>query len=73
MKKLAIIFLLIPFSLFSQSNDSLSLDICYKLARDNYPLSKQFDMMASASKLKTKNLDNGNLPQLFVNGQASYR
>jgi len=73
MKKIIFVFLFVPLSIFSQTADTLTLDICYKLARDNYPVSKQFDMFSEANKLKIKNLNNGYLPQIYINGQASYQ
>jgi outer membrane protein TolC len=73
MKKIIFLFLLIPLGLSAQKNDSLSLDLCYKLAYNNYPLSKQSDLFSEASKLRLKNLENGYLPQVFLNAQASYQ
>ena len=73
MRYLIYIILLIPFGLFAQESNTLSLDICYKLAKDNYPLSKQFDMLTNASQLKMDNLKVAYYPQIFLNGQATYQ
>jgi len=73
MRTLIFIFLLIPLGILCQVSDSLTLLQCYKFARDNYPLAKQIDLISNASELRTTNLENNFLPQIYLNGQASYQ
>lgn len=75
MKKTNIILLLLMIGskLYAQSNEALSIDSCYALAKRNYPLVKQ---MALIEKTKDYSLDNaskGYLPQLNIAGQATYQ
>lgn len=75
MKKTNIIVLLLMIGskLYAQSNEALSIDSCYALAKRNYPLVKQ---MALIEKTKDYSLDNaskGYLPQLNIAGQATYQ
>ena len=39
----------------------------------NNPLSAQNEIYASSSDLQQKNINNGKLPQLNLNGQATYQ
>ena len=52
---------------------SLNLEKAYKLARENYPLIKQKDLIARSSFLTIENIRTAFLPQLSVSGQASYQ
>ena len=75
MKKTNIILLLLMIGskLYAQSNEALSIDSCYALAKRNYPLVKQ---MALIEKTKDYTLDNaskGYFPQLNIAGQATYQ
>lgn len=65
---LPIIFL--PGVLLSQS---LDLDKAYALARENYPLIKQKDLIRQTEQLNINNISKGYLPQLSINGQLSYQ
>ena len=51
----------------------LTLDECQRLARDNYPLLKQYDLIEQATDYSVANIKRGYLPQLSVSGQASYQ
>jgi outer membrane protein TolC len=55
------------------SAQTLSLDSCYALARRNYPLVQQFDLIEKSKELSLENASKGYLPQLAVNGQATYQ
>ena len=52
---------------------SLNLEKAYQLARENYPLIKQKDLIARSAFLTIENIRTAFLPQLSVNGQASYQ
>ncbi|MFH1937647.1 MAG: TolC family protein, partial [Bacteroidota bacterium] len=56
-----------------QSQDTITLDYCYRMAEQNYPLAGQIDLLASSNVLKIKNLNKNWLPAINVNGQLSYQ
>src|SRR5687768_16762654 len=67
---LKVMILVIPMPVLSQS---LTIDQAYAKARDNYPLIKQKDLIRQTAGLNINNLNKGFLPQLSINGQASYQ
>lgn len=50
-----------------------TLEKCYALARQNYPLIKKHDLIARTSNYSVENAGKGWLPQFSVSGQASYQ
>src|SRR6185295_18148033 len=64
------LLLLLPISLFSQS---ATIDSVQDLARKNYPAIRQKDLLKKTALLTVSNLNKNYLPQLSVNGQASYQ
>lgn len=72
MKKRILLLLVLPFQLaFAQSE--VALDSCYVWARNNYPNLKQSELWIEITHLKQENLGTQYLPQLSLNGQASYQ
>ena len=65
-----IILLLIPCTLNAQE---LSLEEVQQTARRNYPAIKQKDLIKQTADLNIQNLNKGYLPQLALNGQATYQ
>jgi outer membrane protein TolC len=64
------------FFVFNNSNAqtiSLSLDSCYILSRQNYPLVKQYELIKKSENYTLENISKGLLPQIRINGQASYQ
>lgn len=57
----------------AQSISRLSLEEANELARKNYPLIKQRDLISKTSQLSMANLLKGFLPQINITGQASYQ
>lgn len=51
----------------------LTLERAYQLAEQHYPLIRQRDLVKKTSSLTIENIGKGFLPQLNVNGQASYQ
>jgi outer membrane protein TolC len=51
----------------------ITLEKAQTLARNNYPLIKQKNLIARTSAISIANLSKGYLPQLSINGQASYQ
>jgi len=60
-------------SLNAQDSATLSLSQAYDLARKNYPVIKQKDLVRQTSELTISNLSKGYLPQFSLNGQATYQ
>ena len=52
---------------------SLTLAQCYELAKKNYPLIKQRALISQSKEFSVANLRSGYLPQLSINGQATYQ
>jgi outer membrane protein TolC len=51
----------------------ITLDKAQSLARNNYPLIKQKNLIDRTANITIANLSKGYLPQLSINGQASYQ
>ena len=51
----------------------VSIDDCYEWSRENFPLIQQLDIIDRATHYNLSNASNGNLPQVNLNGQASYQ
>ena len=58
---------------FASSLRSLSIQECYRLARENYPLIRQLDLIEKTKQYSLENASKGNWPQLSVSGQATYQ
>ncbi len=56
-----------------QTAASLTIEECYRLARENYPLAKQKALIASSREYSIKNASTASLPQFAMNGQATYQ
>ncbi len=72
MRSLLIILLLSPILLRAQQQ-TLTLSKAYELAQQNYPLVKQRELLKQTAGINIDNLSKGFLPQVSVNGQASYQ
>ena len=65
---------LIAFSLVPiASAQILTLEECYTLARQNYPMVKQLTLIEKTRDYTVSNAARGTLPQLSVGGQATYQ
>ncbi|MDO4160080.1 MAG: TolC family protein [Prevotellaceae bacterium] len=56
-----------------QATAQITVEECHELARQNYPLLKKYDLIGSTTSYTIKNINKGYLPQIAVNGQASYQ
>jgi len=72
MKKLALI-LMISVTLPALSQQRITLETCYNLVSENYPLAKQSKLLNTQNKLEAKVISNSKLPQLSLDAQASYQ
>ncbi|MES2849363.1 MAG: TolC family protein, partial [Bacteroidota bacterium] len=57
----------------AQTPVSLSLDKAYGLAKQNYPLIKQRELIKQTTNLTIDNLSKAFLPQASISGQATYQ
>ncbi len=53
--------------------NSLTLDSCYFLAQQNYPLIKQHLLIEKTNEYTIANISKGFLPQINISGQATYQ
>lgn len=66
--------LLIGFNVKGQTHDkNLTLEQCYALAKQNYPLIKQAGLIEKSRSYNVENASKGYLPQFSINGQATYQ
>lgn len=71
-----ILAVIINYSLLiiqSYAQEPLGLIKAYELARQNYPLVKQRELIKQATAYTVDNLSKNFLPQLSLNGQATYQ
>ncbi len=68
-----IIILTSTLPLYAQQTVTLSIEKVYQLARKNYPLIKQRDLIAKTKEYSVSNAAKGYLPVFSVNGQATYQ
>jgi outer membrane protein TolC len=58
---------------FGQFRGKLTIEESYNLARENYPLTKQRELIARTKEYSLSNASKGILPVISVNGQDSYQ
>lgn len=72
--KIVIVSGLWSISLVAKAQSSgLTIDSCYLLARQNYPLIKKQDLIIKTSGYSVENASRLFLPQFSLNGQATYQ
>jgi len=54
-------------------SEYISLEECFELARNNYPQIKQLDLIRKSTAFSVDNVQKQYLPQISINGQASYQ
>ncbi|RLJ32647.1 outer membrane protein TolC [Chryseobacterium sp. 7] len=54
-------------------SESLTLEECYHLAKENYPEIKKLGMMAKTAEYTIDNANKGYLPKILFSGQATYQ
>lgn len=68
-----VLMLFASLNLYAQSRDIITIKEAYQLARKNYPLIKQRDLIAKTKEYTVSNAAKGYLPVFSVNGQATYQ
>jgi outer membrane protein TolC len=57
----------------AKAQTTLTIQDCYSLAKANYPLLKQRDLITKSKEYTVQNASKGYLPQLSINGSATYQ
>lgn len=70
-KVLILLALVLPFGASAQQ--IISLEECFDLVIENYPLAKQSGLLDEQSRLDIKVINTGKLPKLDINAQATYQ
>ena len=63
--------LVLPFAASAQQE--ITLDECFDLVSENYPLAKQYVLLNNQSQLDIDAINKGKLPKIDVNAQATYQ
>lgn len=53
--------------------NGITLEECYELARENYPLIRQYDLSRQLEQFSFSNAAKGYLPQIALTGQVTYQ
>lgn len=69
MRKIGFLLFLLPQLLCAQTD----IDMCYQKARQNYPLVRQYELIAASEKYSLQNAARAYIPQLSLNGSATYQ
>lgn len=69
MKKKNLIFVMLAFAI---GVNAQTLDECQRAAEQNYPLIRQYDLIATTTAMTLKNIAKGWLPQIAASAQATY-
>ncbi|SDI52650.1 TolC family protein [Winogradskyella thalassocola] len=72
MKQFIVIFAIL-LTLPSVAQNSITLEECYQLVKDNYPLAKQSQLLGAQNKLDEEVVNTAKLPQLSLDAQATYQ
>ncbi|MGY4385950.1 outer membrane protein TolC [Pedobacter sp. UYP24] len=72
--KLFFLLLLFATAGYAQENNGLlTIQDCYQLARQNYPLSKKRELIDLSNEYTVDNIAKGYFPQFSILGQATYQ
>ena len=72
-KWLIVLMLICGHWSMAQQSNSLTLDNCLEMAKQNYPLIKQYTLIEKTKEYSIANAQKGYLPQFNVAGQATYQ
>jgi len=65
--------MLMVYQLAAQTTPGLTLEQCYDLARKNYPLIRQKELLVRSMEYTIANANSAYLPQVTIYGQATYQ
>jgi outer membrane protein TolC len=72
-KSLFSFMLVFVFGVKAQTTKMITLEECYDLAKQNYPLVKQRNLILKSTEYSLQNASKAYLPQVAINGQATYQ
>ncbi len=72
MKKVSLIFLFLISSL-SSAQEILTLEECYELAQENYPLARQLTLLEEKTARELEVIGKDYLPKIDLNAKATYQ
>lgn len=72
-KTLPVVFLLTWAAMINAQDSTVTLNYCLIRAEANHPLFPQYELLASSSDLKIKNLNRNYLPEMNINSDAHYQ
>lgn len=72
MKHITAFFILMLLPILAQAQ-TVTLDECQRLAQENYPLIKQYDLIRQTTNYTVSNISKGWLPQISAMAQATYQ
>lgn len=73
MRAIKILVLAIFTCTLASAQEKLTLEECYRLAKENYPLIKRNDLISKTKQYNIENASKGWLPQIQIVGQATYQ
>lgn len=68
---IALLVFIIPS--MAKAQQTISIDDCFNLVAENYPLTKQSILLDEQSRLDIEAINKGKLPMLAINAQATYQ
>src|SRR5258708_13157439 len=71
-KDMVRILLLVSIS-FTSGAQVLTIEQCYEMAKQNYPLTRQRELLIQSNEYTVNNIAKANWPQLLLSGQDSYQ
>lgn len=72
MKHITAFFILMLLPILAQAQ-TVTLDECQRLAQENYPLIRQYDLIRQTTDYTVSNISKGWLPQISAMAQATYQ
>lgn len=66
-------FLIIMLATATGANAQLTIEVCYGLARENFPLIKRYDLIAQSEKYNLSAATKSWIPQASLSAKASYQ
>lgn len=72
-KILTTLLVMVSAVVTAQENKILTLENCWRLAEENYPLVKKRGLISKSSDYNLSNISRGYLPQFGIYGQATYQ
>ncbi|HWA36099.1 MAG TPA: TolC family protein, partial [Cyclobacteriaceae bacterium] len=73
MKKTGVVIVLLLIASARALSQTLTLEQCYEMARKNYPLIRQKELLVKSMEFTIANARTGYLPQVTIYGTATYQ